>query len=100
MMTAWIRKSGKGWLKDYRLPKEKGLRKEEKVKEEKREKAEEERIEQYSVRYYVLRCPNPRCRSKNVPCYKTDPPVRYHKCQDCGLNFKSIEKESALVEQK
>jgi len=44
------------------------------------------------VRYIRLRCPNSECRSTNCPVYNSDHlPTRYHKCADCGLNFKSVE---------
>lgn len=37
----------------------------------------------------------PACGGRNVPVYKSQvekaPFVRYHKCSDCGHNFKSIE---------
>ena len=44
---------------------------------------------QYGVIYHPLRCP--RCRSKNIKTYKSEPPIRYHKCRDCGYNFRSRE---------
>jgi len=28
---------------------------------------------------------------KRVACYKSDGSVRYHACQECGTNFKSVE---------
>jgi len=43
----------------------------------------------YSVLYTPIRCP--RCKSKNIRCYVTRPPVRYHTCKNCGVNFKSVE---------
>ena len=43
------------------------------------------------VIYVRVRCP--KCRSTKVPVYDSSHlPIRYHKCSDCGLNFKSIEK--------
>lgn len=45
--------------------------------------------------YYVkVRCPG--CGRDKAPVQNTKPPaggnqVRYHKCSECGLNFKSIE---------
>jgi len=43
----------------------------------------------YSVDYVVMRCPV--CKSKKCPAYSSDPPIRYHRCEN-GHNFKSIEK--------
>jgi len=45
--------------------------------------------EDYGVRYIPLKCP--KCRSKDVRCYSSSPPIRYHACRDCGYNFKSVE---------
>lgn len=49
-----------------------------------------------TVRYHAIRCPG--CGSKRVLVYKTaskgdnsSPTVRYHKCEDCKLCFKSVE---------
>jgi len=42
------------------------------------------------VIYHIVHCPV--CKSTNVPVYSTEKPIRYHKCSDCGHNFKSIEK--------
>jgi len=42
------------------------------------------------VRYMPTRCPS--CGSEKTRIYSSrDRPVRYHKCNDCGQNFKSIE---------
>lgn len=45
----------------------------------------------YGVPYYPVRCP--KCGSKNQVCYNSKLPVRYHKCRDCGTNFKSTERD-------
>ena len=45
--------------------------------------------EDYGVKFIPLKCP--KCRSKEVRCYKSAPPVRYHICRNCGYNFKSVE---------
>lgn len=45
--------------------------------------------EGYGVEYIPLRCP--RCNSKNVRCYATYVPLRYHLCRNCGHKFKSVE---------
>ena len=46
----------------------------------------------YGVKFIPLRCP--KCRSKDVRCYSSHPPVRYHICHKCGYNFKSLEVDS------
>gem|GEM_PF-6773545 len=52
---------------------------------------EEKDAGEYAAVYYVrVRCP--RCDSKECPVYSTDQPVRYHRCADCGLRFKSVER--------
>ena len=42
-----------------------------------------------SVDYGALKCPI--CKSRKCPAYSSDPPIRYHRCEN-GHNFKSIEK--------
>lgn len=42
-----------------------------------------------AVTFPRLKCPN--CGSVDVPSYKRDKPIRYHKCEKCGWHFKSIE---------
>lgn len=54
--------------------------------------AEEQKNDPYGVTFYPLRCP--KCKSKKIKTYACKPPVRYHKCKTCGLNFKSREKEA------
>ena len=44
---------------------------------------------EYGVRYVPVKCP--KCKSKDVTCYASRLPVRYHRCQKCGINFKSVE---------
>ena len=41
------------------------------------------------VTYHVMRCPD--CNSDKVRVTRTVRPIRYHKCKDCGCNFKSVE---------
>lgn len=43
------------------------------------------------VAFFPLRCPA--CRSKWVTVYRTDWPVRWHRCNNprCGHRFKSVE---------
>jgi len=75
----WIDKK-KGWLNGYR--------------HKKKDKPVERPLienEEYGVTFFPVRCP--RCKSTNVRCYASHPPVRYHKCKKCGFNFKSIEKD-------
>jgi hypothetical protein len=54
-------------------------------------KADGDKSEDF-VEYYVVKCP--RCQSEKTKIYKHDRPIRYHKCQDCGHNFKSIERSA------
>ena len=46
---------------------------------------------QPGVPYFVLKCP--KCDSSRCRCYSSNPPIRYHKCNDCGYNFKSVEQD-------
>ena len=46
----------------------------------------------YAVKYIPLKCP--KCGSKKIRSYASHPPVRYHRCKECGHNFKSIEDET------
>lgn len=58
----------------------------------KRKRAREVEIEPEDilVRYTRVKCPN--CRSYRVPVYCSNHlPVRYHKCEECGMRFKSVE---------
>ena len=43
----------------------------------------------YGVLYFPLKCP--KCKSKDVKCHTSKPPIRYHTCNNCGYRFKSIE---------
>jgi DNA-directed RNA polymerase subunit M/transcription elongation factor TFIIS len=45
----------------------------------------------YAVKFIPLRCP--RCGSKKIRWYVSHPPIRYHRCKECGHNFKSIEEQ-------
>jgi transposase-like protein len=65
-----------GWLKDY-IP-------------EQRSKKEAPTDEVLCVVYVPVRCPY--CRSvKKIHCYSKDGKIRYHKCNNCGRKFKSVE---------
>lgn len=44
---------------------------------------------EYGVRFVPVKCPQ--CKSRKVTCYATRIPIRYHRCQECGRNFKSVE---------
>ena len=46
----------------------------------------------HAVDYVVMCCP--RCQSNRVRVTRTDKPTRYHKCDDCGQTFKSVEKKA------
>jgi len=46
--------------------------------------------EKYGVSFIPVRCPQ--CGSKDVRCYVSRLPVRYHVCRGCGKKFKSIER--------
>jgi len=46
--------------------------------------------EKYGVPFIPIRCPQ--CQSKDVRCYVSRPPVRYHACRGCGKKFKSVER--------
>jgi hypothetical protein len=43
-----------------------------------------------AVDYFILQCPF--CKSEKHSVYKTDKPVRYHKCKNCEKSFKSVER--------
>lgn len=80
MMAAWLERK-KNWLKGDRSREEEPPPAEPKIDGEKVED---------TVEYVVIRCP--KCTSENTKIYKHNRPIRYHKCQDCGHNFKSIER--------
>ena len=77
-MNRWIGKR-KRWLNGYGPKKEKHLEQNKK------------KIDNYAVTFYPIKCP--RCGSKDAICYKSDLPIRYHKCRKCKLSFKSVEQE-------
>ena len=82
-MSAWERKRD-NWLGGYS---KKGK---ENIPELKEETAADDT--ECAVFFVPVRCPVKKCRSKNVRCYSSNPPIRYHVCRDCGMRFKSIEK--------
>lgn len=80
-MTDWMRRHGR-WMEGYVKPRpEPQPSPDESTKD--MEKSD------YGVVFYPVRCP--RCDSKDVSCYKSVPPVRYHKCKRCEYRFKSRE---------
>jgi predicted Zn-ribbon and HTH transcriptional regulator len=81
-MDSWIQKS------DHWLPRP-NKRKSVQVTEPPAQEQEQDQLPQYGVIYHVLRCP--KCKSKNIRTHTTELPIRYHKCRDCGYNFKSRE---------
>ncbi|MDP2942546.1 MAG: hypothetical protein Q8O36_03455 [Candidatus Omnitrophota bacterium] len=74
-MARWLERR-EGWLKNV-------------SRSERPANSEVKRSEEYGVKYIPLRCP--KCGSKNVRCYATYLPTRYHTCKSCGHKFKSIE---------
>jgi hypothetical protein len=75
---------GGRWIKKYKnwLEKETAVEKSEQIDNEK-----------YGVPFIPLRCPQ--CKSKDVRCYVSRPPVRYHVCRKCKIKFKSVEVDDA-----
>jgi len=45
--------------------------------------------EDRGVIYHIVRCP--KCGGDRTKIVRTDRPVRYHKCGECGHGFKSVE---------
>ena len=88
-MGSWIKRD-KGWL--HSVPRQHP----EPAKEESGVAVETENKPpvpvQYGVVYHPLRCP--KCHSKDIKTYACKPPVRYHKCKICGINFKSTETDA------
>jgi len=82
MAESWLKT--KGWLKGY-------------VKQKPIRRNNDNSSKAYGVIYYPIKCPN--CGSKNVKCYASAPPTRYHKCKDCGKRFKSMEDDSLNPEK-
>ena len=83
-MVKWV--NTKGWLNGYRPKKD--LSQPEILKPT---DAQELNQDSYGVIYRPIRCP--KCSSKNVKCYSSAPPIRYHKCRSCGWKFKSWESD-------
>lgn len=50
----------------------------------------EERVTN-GVVYQTTNCRCPKCKAKNPPVRSTQGRIRYHQCQNCGQNFKSVE---------
>lgn len=77
-MGRWIERKT-GWLPNSGVPQS---------REKPRGRPVDENLD-YGVRFVPVKCP--KCRSKNITCYASRLPIRYHKCRDCGLCFKSVE---------
>ncbi len=79
------------WLgedKNWFTPEQKKIQ----LKLQDKKKSDETPLEnEYAVSYIPLRCPNKKCQSKDVKCYNSSPPIRYHFCRGCGFRFKSVE---------
>ena len=90
-MGSWIKRED-NWL--HRPPRAKSAA-EPAAQPKKELNKKEEEPPRYGVTYYPLRCPN--CRSKDIKTYACKLPVRYHRCNNCGINFKSTEKEEKKV---
>jgi hypothetical protein len=73
----WLNRQ-KGWLKEYQTE-----------TDDRPVGRPVNESQDYGVRFVPLRCP--KCQSKDVKCYASRPPVRYHICRNCKYNFKSIE---------
>ena len=80
-MSDWIGNTD-NWLDD-------SPRQKKNVKKKQIDDIDEALKKQPGVPYFVLKCP--KCRSDKIRCYCSTPPIRYHKCNDCGYNFKSVE---------
>ena len=87
-MSSWVKREG--WLRGHIPEKKRVILKTESQEENKTEQEPIPPI-QYGVIYHPLRCP--KCKSKNIKTHTSEPPIRYHKCRDCGYNFRSREAE-------
>lgn len=43
------------------------------------------------VTYQAVNCRCPKCRAANPPVQSTQGKVRFHRCDNCGQRFKSVE---------
>ena len=60
-------------------------------RKKKRQKQPEKTINrQAPIIWQPVKCPE--CGSEKVPVHTTRKPIRYHKCDDCGCRFKSVER--------
>ena len=77
-----------------------GLSQKRNRKDKKAQKAESDELQSRKINkvksepsqvviYYIIRCP--KCGSEKTSVSRTLRPIRYHKCGDCGHNFKSVE---------
>lgn len=77
-MGRWIEQKS-NWLHNCGTPR---------PREKPRGRPTDENLE-YGVRFIPVKCP--KCKSKNITCYASRLPIRYHKCRDCETCFKSVE---------
>lgn len=95
MNDSWIERRP-DWLRDRRRVRRRPAGESEVQGSESKEQNQEKDVKEAAVEepmngvvFRPVRCPA--CESKNHRIYKTDLPVRYHQCLDCGKRFKSIE---------
>lgn len=43
------------------------------------------------IYYHTIQCPEVTCRSTDCPSYCKVGKIRYHRCRECDLNFKSVQ---------
>ena len=89
---SWLGGDKNWFLSEQNKSNLKSKDKKKKIDEKQADVGSEQSYNGYAVMYVPIRCPNKTCLSKNIKCYTSSLPVRYHFCRDCGLRFKSIEK--------
>lgn len=47
------------------------------------------------VVYQTTKCKCPKCDAKNPKVRSTQGRIRYHKCENCGQGFKSVEEKTS-----
>ena len=52
---------------------------------------EDDGVDRQPIYYVVIQCPVRRCRSPEVPVYRSVGVIRYHKCKACKKCFKSVQ---------
>lgn len=81
-MTDWLNGRDKGWLGQHPSTQPKPIKR-------KPQPQAEDDILLVAVTYVPTCCP--KCQSPDTKITRTDKPVRYHKCTECGQNFKSVQ---------